>query len=98
MRGLCFSFRTGTGNVVVNGVNNRLETYISVEWYWLIFPCFMLVFTILFLLATIAKNNGQRTKAWKSLSTAVLGGLSSDAKAKLGDLTSTAFMQNGRRK
>ncbi|KUJ14941.1 uncharacterized protein LY89DRAFT_720369 [Mollisia scopiformis] len=87
------NFRTGVGSTTVNGANNSLQTYISVDWYWLIFPCFMLLFAMIFLLVTIAKNHARRGEAWKSSSIAVLSGLSSDAKAKLGDLTFMTSMQ-----
>lgn len=81
------SFRTGPGNMLINGVSKSVETYILVDWFWLIFPLFVVIFTLAFLLATIIKNSGRRTKLWKSSSLAVLSGLNRDTKAQVGDLT-----------
>jgi hypothetical protein len=78
---------------MVDGVNKSVETYISVDWFWLIFPFFVAVFTFAFLLATIVKNSGRRAKLWKSSSLAVLSGLNRDTKVRVGDLSEMTMMR-----
>jgi hypothetical protein len=70
-----------------------VETYVSVTWLWLIFPGLVVLISLVFLLATMVKNSGRRAKVWKSSSLAALSGLSIETRAHLGDLTSTATVE-----
>ncbi|KAF4629081.1 hypothetical protein G7Y89_g9069 [Cudoniella acicularis] len=87
------NLRTGTGSVAFEGVMYGVETYVLVVWVWLILPIYIVLLTLIFLLATIQMSHGCRTKTWKSSSLAVLSGLSSETQDQLGGLTSMATVE-----
>lgn len=57
---------------ILNGTSHRVETYIHVRWEWLSLPVGLATLSIVFLVATIAKNERRRGMAWKSSSLALL--------------------------
>jgi hypothetical protein len=57
---------------ILYGESHRMETYIRVRWDWLGLPVGLIALSIVFLVATIVKNEKRRGMAWKSSSLALL--------------------------
>lgn len=57
---------------VVNGVSHTVETFIHVKWGWLGLPVGLVGMSIVFLVATMVKNERTKAMAWKSSSLALL--------------------------
>lgn len=57
---------------ILYGESHRVETYIRVRWGWLGLPVGLIALSIVFMVATIAKNERRRGMAWKSSSLALL--------------------------
>ncbi|KAF1952535.1 hypothetical protein CC80DRAFT_596616 [Byssothecium circinans] len=51
------AIRSSSSREVVRGTAFSLETYVHVQWEWLIFPCILLVLTLVFLVATMVKTS-----------------------------------------
>jgi len=60
------------GVVQVNGTAYKIETYVHVRWRWIALPIVLVGLSIVFLVATILKNENKRALAWKSSSLALL--------------------------
>lgn len=56
----------GTTNEVVRGSAYAREVYIHVQWEWLVFPIFLLLLSLVFLIATILKTRDESTGIWKT--------------------------------
>lgn len=61
-----------------------LETYVSVNYEWLIFPISIVLLTLIFLLTTMIKSYRHGTHVWKSSTLAVLSALGPEAREALG--------------
>jgi hypothetical protein len=60
------------GVVHVNGTAYKMETYVHVRWRWMALPIALVGLSIVFLAATILKNEHKSALAWKSSSLALL--------------------------
>jgi hypothetical protein len=56
----------------VYGTASRVETYVHVQWHWIILPTALVGMSILFLGGTMMKTESKRALAWKSSSLALL--------------------------
>jgi hypothetical protein len=56
----------------VYGTASRVETYVHVQWHWIMLPTALVGMSILFLGGTMMKNESKRALAWKSSSLALL--------------------------
>ena len=64
--------RNGQYGEKVNGTTYKSETYINVNWPWLIMPTVLVLFGIVFLLAALVQTWWYKTVQWKSSSLAPL--------------------------
>ena len=78
------------------GAAYRSDTYIQVEWYWLIFPSVLLIITLLFLTITIWQTkNDDAIMTWKSSPLPLLfHGLSSQHQTQVKDVLQLSEMEN----
>lgn len=84
----------GLGNPTF-GSSSAQETYVIVQWSWLILPAFIVSFSILFFLLTILQSRGM--EAWKSSSLALM--FASNVKTEqdeVGKLTEIEWLAEGR--
>lgn len=63
---------TDSATDIVTGVSHKVETYIHVKWEWLCLPVGLVGMSIVFLVATMVKNERKKAMAWKSSSLALL--------------------------
>lgn len=55
-----------------DGIAHKTETYVRVIWAWMVLPCSLVGLSIIFLVATMMKNQSKSALAWKSSSLALL--------------------------
>jgi hypothetical protein len=56
----------------VEGIAHKTVTYVHVQWVWMALPCSLVGLSIIFLAATMLKNESKNALAWKSSSLALL--------------------------
>ncbi|KAL3474559.1 hypothetical protein BJX99DRAFT_176590 [Aspergillus californicus] len=75
MRNIAASFTKAglqASDTSVRGTVRRSEVYVSVRWFWLIFPAVLMVLGITFLALTVLVNSRLELRLWKSSILAVL--------------------------
>ena len=77
----------------MNGTSYSLESYVRVDWLWLVLPATLVLLSFPFLIATIVQSSRAKIKPWKTSALATLQGLGNELRNELGALDAEATME-----